>query len=39
MKISLKFVLQGPVNNISALGQIMACRQSRDKPLSEPMVA
>ena len=38
IKISLKFVLQGPINNISALVQIMAWRRSGDKPLSEPMM-
>ena len=38
IKISLKFVLKGPINNIPALVQIMAWRQSGDKPLSEPMM-
>ena len=38
IKISLKFVLQGPINNIPALVQIMAWRRSDDKPLSEPMM-
>ena len=38
IKISLKFVPQGPVNNITALVQIMAWRRSVDKPLSGPMV-
>ena len=36
MKISLKFVPKGPINNIPALVQIMAWRRSGDKPLSEP---
>ena len=36
--ISLKFVCKGPINNISTLVQIMACRLSGDKPLSEPMM-
>ena len=36
IKISLKFVPRGPINNIPALVQIMAWRQSGDKPLSEP---
>ena len=38
--ISLKFVPKGPINNIPALVQIMACRRRRpgDKPLSEPMM-
>ena len=38
IKISLKFVLKGPINNNPALVQIMAWRQSGDKPLSEPMM-
>ena len=38
IKISLKFVPQGPVNNILALVQIMAWRRSGDKPLSELML-
>ena len=37
IKISLKFVRKGPINNIPALVQIMAWRRSGDKPLSEPM--
>ena len=36
IKISLKFVPNGPINNISALVQIMAWRRLGDKPLSEP---
>ena len=32
----LKFVLNGPINNITALVQIMAWRRPGDKPLSEP---
>ena len=36
--IWLKFVPKGPINNIPALVQIMAWRQSGDKPLSEPMM-
>ena len=39
IKISLKFVPKGPINNIPALVQIMAWRQTGDKPLSEPMMA
>ena len=35
IKISLKFVPKGPVNNILALVQIMAWRHPGDKPLSE----
>ena len=37
IKISLKFVPKGPVNNIPALVQIMAWRRPGDKPLSEPV--
>ena len=37
IKISLKFVPKGPINNIPALVQIMAWCRSGDKPLSEPM--
>ena len=37
IKISLKFVPKGPINNIPALVQMMAWRRSGDKPLSEPM--
>ena len=39
IKISLKFVPKGPINNIAALFQIMAWRQTGDKPLSEAMMA
>ena len=38
IKISLKFVPKGPINNIPAMVQIMAWRRSGDKPLSETMV-
>ena len=38
IKISLKFVPMGPINNIPAMVQIMAWRRPGDKPLSEPMV-
>ena len=38
IKISLKFVPKGPINNIPALVQIMAWRRSGIKPLSEPMM-
>ena len=37
IKISLKFVSKGPINNIPALGQIIAWPRSGDKPLSEPL--
>ena len=36
IKISLKFVPKGPIDNIAALVQIMAWRRPGDKPLSEP---
>ena len=38
IKISLKFVPKGPVNNNPALVHIMAWRRSGAKPLSEPMI-
>ena len=38
IKISLKFVQKGPINNNPALVQIMAWCRSGDKPLSEPMM-
>ena len=38
IKISLKLIPKGPINNIPALVQIMAWRQPGDKPLSEPMM-
>ena len=38
IKFSLKFVPNGPTNNIPALFQIMGWRRSGDKPLSESMV-
>ena len=37
IKISLKFVPKGPINNIPVLVQIMDWRRPGDKPLSEPM--
>ena len=39
IKISLRFVPKGPINNNPALVQIMAWRWSGDKPLSEPLMA
>ena len=38
IKMSLKFVPKGPINNIPALVQIMAWRRPGDKPLSEAML-
>ena len=37
IEISLKFVPKVPINNIPALGQIMAWRRPGNKPLSEPL--
>ena len=39
IQISLKYVPKGPINNIPALVQIMACRRPGDRPLSELMMA
>ena len=38
LKIPLKFVPRGPINNIRVLVQIMAWCRPGDKPLSEPMM-
>ena len=38
IRISLKFVPKGPINNIPALVQIMAWRRPGDKSLSEAMM-
>ena len=38
IRISLKFVPQGPINNIPALVQIMAWRRRGNKPLFGPMM-
>ena len=38
IKISLKFVPKGSINNIPALVQKMAWRRPGDKPLSGPMM-
>ena len=38
LKISLKFVPKGPINNNPALVQMMAWRRQGDKPLSDPMM-
>ena len=38
IKISLKFLPKGPINNIPALVPIMTWRRPGDKPLSEPMM-
>ena len=34
IKVSMKFIPKGPINNIPALVQIMAWRRPGDKPLS-----
>ena len=39
IKISLKFVPNGPINIIPALVRIMAWRRTGDEPLSEPKMA
>ena len=38
IEISLKFVPEGQINNITSMVQIMAWCQSGNKPLSEPMM-
>ena len=38
IKISLRFVHKGPINNIPALAQILAWIRIGDKALSEPML-
>ena len=38
IKISLKLVSKGPINNIPELVKIMAWCRPGDKPLSEPMI-
>ena len=38
IKISLKFVPKGPINNVRSLVQIMAWRRPGAKPLSEPVM-
>ena len=39
IKISLKFLLKCPIDNNTALVQIMAWRRSADKPSSEPILS
>ena len=38
LKMSQKFILKGPINNIPAMIKIMAWHHPGDKPLSEPMM-
>ena len=35
--ISLKYVFMGPIHNMAAMVQLMAWRQTGDKPLSDPV--
>ena len=39
IKILLKFVSEGPTDNIPGLVQVMAWHRQGNKPLSEPMMA
>ena len=39
IKSSLKFVPKGPINNSSALFQMMACRRLGERSLSKSMMA
>ena len=39
IKIWLKFVPKGPIDNNSTLVQLMAWHQTGDKPLFEPVMA
>ena len=39
IKISLKYVPRGPIDNKPAFVQVMAWRRTGDKALSEPMMA
>ena len=39
INFSLKFILRVPIDNITALLQIIAWRRAGNKPLSEPMMA
>ena len=38
IKMSLKLVPMGPINNIPVLVQIMACHRPDNNPVSEPIV-
>ena len=38
IKLSMKILPKGPINNIPTMVQIMAWRRPGDKPLSEPMM-
>ena len=39
IQISFNFVPRNPINNKTALVQVMAMRQNGDKPLAEPIMA
>ena len=39
IKMSLKYICKGPIDNNPSLVQIMAWRRTGDKPLSEAMIA
>ena len=39
IRIKMKFISIGPINNIPALVQKMAWHRSGNKPLSEPVIA
>ena len=38
IRISMKFVPKGPIDNKSVLVQVIAWHRTGDKPLSEPML-
>ena len=38
IRISLKFVTNGPIDNKPTLVQVLAGRRTGDKPLPEPMI-
>ena len=38
IRISLRFVPKGPIDNKAALVQVMAWRRTGDKPFHEPML-
>ena len=38
IEVSLEFVPKGPIDNKSALVQVMACRRTGDMPLPEAMM-
>ena len=38
IRVSLKYVAKGPIDNEATLVQILAWRRTGDKPLPEPML-